>query len=94
MLYLCYAGDSALVSLEQRLGINFSVLVLTAGSWPFHQANIPTLTIPQELVKSVQVGLGFVVRNVTNVPRFRVHLSRDRDQNPRFTSEIRRVLQL
>jgi len=47
-------GGSGEASLEQRLGINFSVLVLTAGSWPFHQSNIPTLTIPQELVKSVQ----------------------------------------
>jgi len=40
-------------TLEQRLGINFSA-VLTAGSWPFNQANLPSLTIPQELVKSVQ----------------------------------------
>jgi len=48
---------------EQRLGINFSVLVLTAGSWPFHQANLPTLTIPQELVKSVQKFEGFYSSN-------------------------------
>jgi len=41
-------------SMEQRLGTNFQVLVLTAGSWPFHQSNLPSLTIPQELVKGVQ----------------------------------------
>ena len=53
--YTISLDESSNGSLEQRLGINFSVLVLTAGSWPFHQANLPTLTIPQELIKSVQV---------------------------------------
>ena len=52
-LVLKEGGSNA--TLEQRLGINFSALVLTAGSWPFNQANLPSLTIPQELVKSVQV---------------------------------------
>jgi len=51
------------LTLEQRLGINFSALILTAGSWPFNQGNLPTLTIPQPLVRSVQSFEGFYSTN-------------------------------
>ncbi|BES92469.1 unnamed protein product [Nesidiocoris tenuis] len=41
------------------LGINFSIYVLQAGAWPLGQANITSFTLPQELVKSVQMFENF-----------------------------------
>ncbi|KAK3750420.1 hypothetical protein QZH41_016979, partial [Actinostola sp. cb2023] len=37
------------------LGISFSLLVLQSGAWPLGQTSVSPITIPQELLKSVQM---------------------------------------
>lgn len=40
---------------NNQLGIDFSILILQAGSWPISHGNLPTFSIPQELEKSVRI---------------------------------------
>ena len=40
---------------DNQLGIDFSILILQAGSWPISQTNLPPFSIPAELEKSVRI---------------------------------------
>jgi hypothetical protein len=40
---------------NNQLGIDFSILILQAGSWPISQTNMPSFSLPQELEKSVRI---------------------------------------
>lgn len=40
---------------NNQLGIDFSIVILQAGSWPISQTNLPTFSLPQELEKSVRI---------------------------------------
>ena len=40
---------------NNQLGIDFSILILQAGSWPISQTSLPPFSLPQELEKSVRI---------------------------------------
>ena len=44
---------------NNQLGIDFSIVILQAGSWPISQTNLPTFSLPQELEKSVRIVNAF-----------------------------------
>ncbi len=44
---------------NNQLGVDFSILILQAGSWPISHGYLPTFSLPQELEKSVRVFEAF-----------------------------------
>jgi len=44
---------------NNQLGIDFSIVILQAGSWPISQTNLPPFSLPQELEKSVRIFEAF-----------------------------------